>query len=326
MPECSPSETARAGFRRAVASGRVAHAWLLAGDPRGAAGEWAGEMLQALFCRGRTPPCGACPACRRVVERSHADIVWIEPRSRARQIQIEQVREGVIPRVARTSYEGGWKACVIEFADRMSESAQNALLKTLEEPPCKSLLLLVTDDPQRLLPTIVSRCQKIRLGGDPGGLPPERRERILDLCSPVPAENPLDCLARAHAVEEHLDEIRRQAEALEPDKAEREARIRSAVQERRLALLQLLMDWQRDVLAVTLGAEAGSLRIPDREPEIRRQAEALDPASALQAVECVETLHRRLERNLPAVWAFEGFFREIAAIRARAPAAGEEAP
>jgi DNA polymerase-3 subunit gamma/tau len=93
-------EQALADFRHGVSSGRVAHAYLLLGDPRGAAGELATRMLELLFCRADAPPCGgSCESCRQVRERRHADILWLEPESKSRQIRIEDIREKLIPRI-----------------------------------------------------------------------------------------------------------------------------------------------------------------------------------------------------------------------------------
>ncbi|MDZ4198463.1 MAG: hypothetical protein U1E27_04165, partial [Kiritimatiellia bacterium] len=151
MPDASQIETALTRFRRAMDAGRVAHAWILIGPPRGAGLVLAEAMLRQLFCVNSPLPCGECAGCRRVQEHAHPDIVWIEPESVSRQLKIDQIRTGVIAPLSQTAYEGGWKAVVMLYADRMNESAQNAFLKTLEEPPRKTLLLLLTEDPKNIL-------------------------------------------------------------------------------------------------------------------------------------------------------------------------------
>lgn len=319
MPGFSHLNSALAGFRRAADSGRIAHAWLLIGPPRAAAAAMAEDILRMLLCRSSSAPCGTCPACRQVSGRTHADVLWVEPESKSRQVRIEQVRSRILPFIGLTSYSGGWKACVILCADRLNEASQNALLMTLEEPPPRSLLLLVTENPQALLPTIISRCQTLRAAGAAAGLAPEIRERILDVLSGPPASSSVERLGRALVLSDLLREIRDETEASLPEeeggdakeKEIQEARIRAAVLERQLEILRALSNWQRDLLAITLGADPAGLLEPSRAESLRREAARLDPVAALRRIECVETLHRRLERNLPAEWAFESCFREL---------------
>ena len=104
--------------------------------------------------------------------RQHVDIRWIEPEGKARMIKVDAV-ENLMEFIGLTSYGGGWKAGVILFADRLNEPSQNKLLKTLEEPPPNSLLVLVTDAPAALLPTIRSRVQAVDVMEDerPGDVP-----------------------------------------------------------------------------------------------------------------------------------------------------------
>ena len=81
----------------------------------------------------------------------------IEPEKKSRVIAVDAVR-ALNHRIQTSSFAGGWKVAVIKYADRLNDQAANAFLKTLEEPPARTLLLLLTDAPQSLLPTVVSRC------------------------------------------------------------------------------------------------------------------------------------------------------------------------
>jgi DNA polymerase III subunit delta' len=106
--------------------------------------------------------CGECPACRRIERGVHPDVILIEPGDTG-TIKIEQVRD-VIDRAGYRPFEGRRRVVIIDEADAMVHAAQGALLKTLEEPPSASIFLLVSSLPDALLPTVRSRCPRIRFG------------------------------------------------------------------------------------------------------------------------------------------------------------------
>jgi DNA polymerase-3 subunit delta' len=323
MPDSNPIDAALSGFRRALTSGRVAHAWLLVGPPRGIGREAAGTMVRTLFCLSSEPPCGVCAACRKVASGSHADVVWIEPESKSRQIRIEQIRDVILAQMSQTAYEGGWRAAVLVGAERMTEAAQNALLKTLEEPPPRTVLILLSDDSSQLLPTILSRCQRIRLTGPDLSLPESIRLRTLELLSAGIRGGAAERLGRVAGFRELLEQLKakvqEQIEAEEEGLGESgpdvsgdvlEARVEAAVRGVRQQVIGLFMDWQRDVLALTLGAEPSVLVLPEFEVALREESRGVDPAAAFRRIEAVEDLSRRLARNLPTDLALEGFFLE----------------
>jgi DNA polymerase-3 subunit delta' len=122
-------------------------------------------LAQALNCGNRTATgdaCGTCASCTRIARGVHADILVIEPGDSG-AIKVDQVRDA-IDRTAYRPFEGRRRVVVIEDADALVPEAQNALLKTLEEPPPASVFVLVTTRPDVLLPTVRSRCQRLRFG------------------------------------------------------------------------------------------------------------------------------------------------------------------
>ena len=106
--------------------------------------------------------CGECPACKRIARGVHPDVIIIEPGDSG-SIKIEQVRD-VIDRAGYRPFEGRRRIVIIDEADALVVPAQNALLKTLEEPPSASLFVLVSSIPDALLPTVQSRCPRLRFG------------------------------------------------------------------------------------------------------------------------------------------------------------------
>src|SRR5262245_4208085 len=106
--------------------------------------------------------CGACASCKRIARGVHADVLMIEPGDTG-AIKIDQVRDA-IERSAYRPFEGRRRVVIVNDAEALNVEAQNALLKTLEEPPAASTFILVTSRPDLLLPTVLSRCQRLRFG------------------------------------------------------------------------------------------------------------------------------------------------------------------
>ena len=111
---------------------------------------------------GSKDACGTCASCTRIARLVHADVHIVEPGDTG-VIKVDQVRE-VVERTAYRPFEGRRRVVIVDEADAMLAEAQNALLKTLEEPPSASMFVLVTSRPDELLPTVRSRCQRLRFG------------------------------------------------------------------------------------------------------------------------------------------------------------------
>jgi DNA polymerase-3 subunit delta' len=161
-------EAPRAALAEAAATGRLAHAWLFAGPAGVGKATLACRFLRWLFAGQAGGPAMALPAehpvFRRVATGAHADFRTLEPeageRGVKRLIRVDEAR--AVPRfLAMTAAEGGWRAVLVDEAEAMNEQAQNALLKTLEEPPARAILILVSAAPDRLLRTIRSRVRRL---------------------------------------------------------------------------------------------------------------------------------------------------------------------
>lgn len=160
-------ERARHRLVEAVREGRLHHAYLLVGPEGVGKRLLARGLAQVLLCPHAHDgqACGQCSACGQVARTSHPDLHWIEPQVRAGglgSLGIDQVRR-LIQEAAWRPYEGRWKVLVVGQADRLTPEAQNSLLKLLEEPPGTAVILLTTPRPDRLLPTVRSRCHTVPL-------------------------------------------------------------------------------------------------------------------------------------------------------------------
>lgn len=144
---------------RPFQAGSVVHAFLIHGDEGCGKKTLAQTMSMALHCTGEgEKPCLECGPCRRMLMGVHPD--HIEVASDSSVISVKMVRD-LIDRLTEKPYEGGWRTVIIHDAEKMNEAAQNALLKTLEEPDGRTAFFLLTAHPEGLLATIRSRCRPV---------------------------------------------------------------------------------------------------------------------------------------------------------------------
>ena len=164
-----------AGLARQVSGDSAAHAWLLLG-PRGSGKlAVATAMAAALNCRVEpSVGCGDCSSCRRILRHRHPDVHFVEPEGPL--IPVDVIREIVIPEAARSPFEGVAKVFIILEAERMNPAAQNALLKTLEEPQPDTVFVLVSDNEEEVLETLRSRSRIVRLAA----LAHDRIQQVLE--------------------------------------------------------------------------------------------------------------------------------------------------
>ena len=166
-------QAARTALLSLLRRGLLPHALLISGEAGVGHREFAQWVACARWCAAEPPACGACPSCRQVESGNHPDLHVLvrNPPKEAdpdelgskHEITVDQVRRGLIPALGVRAFGGRGRTVIIDRADEMNEAAQNALLKTLEEPPPGTLLLLLAAHPDALLDTVRSRCQELRL-------------------------------------------------------------------------------------------------------------------------------------------------------------------
>lgn len=168
------------GVRRRLeaAVGRLSHAYIIA-DPSAGKGKALAQLLaQAYVCSAKGDrPCGVCSDCRKAGGNIHPDVIRVSIPEDKRSILVDQVRAMRADAYIRPN-EADRKVFIIEDAQTMNDSAQNALLKVLEDGPAYTAFLLLTEYPQQLLPTIRSRCETLSLVTRPGVESPDTQEEL----------------------------------------------------------------------------------------------------------------------------------------------------
>jgi DNA polymerase-3 subunit delta' len=268
-------------LQAALRSGSVHHAYLFAG-PEGVGKELAAVGLaQALTCPEKpNEGCGSCSGCTRIAKGAHPDVTWLMPDAQrvergwagrsditgtpSREIRVEQIR-GLLERIALRGLESRRKVAIVVDAHMMNPQAQNAFLKTLEEPPSDTTLILLASAPDRMLPTIRSRCSKVHFGPLPVELVAERlqKERELDLqTAELAAVMAGGSLGRALALDLDALAARKEVingfEALKPGAVGallRWAETFGASRELAEQALSILSLWTRDVSLAKAGVE-----------------------------------------------------------------------
>ncbi|MCL6620925.1 MAG: DNA polymerase III subunit delta' [Syntrophobacterales bacterium] len=296
----------------ALSQGRLAHAYLFVG-PEGVGRAAAATALAArLNCAGPTPEgeaCGVCPSCRRLAAGTHPDFYLLRPTSEGRQpqIKIEQIRE-FRQLTAYPPVGGGWRVALIKPAAALNDAAANALLKTLEEPPPRHLIILAAAQEGDLFPTLVSRCQKLTFAP----LPPALIRQELEKRGRPPAQAALAAalsggsLGRALALDPEVLLTQRDQVLSDLDTLSRGGAADILAWAQRLAksvaeadtFLTLAALWYRDLLVLRAGGPPELLAHQDRLPELQGESLSGRPETWLTRLLALSRAQRHLAANL----------------------------
>jgi DNA polymerase-3 subunit delta' len=305
--------------RRALGGPSPPHAWLFIGPDGVGKAALARWLAQAVNCESvGQEPCAECAQCDRIARGVHADVSVIsvlppEDGVQHKDISVDQVRE-IERAVALAPFEGRTRVVIIDPADAMSVGAQNAFLKTLEEPPPHTVFVLVATAEDLLLPTVHSRCRRIDFSLVPvkeiegalteRDLDAEQARLVARLAGGRP-ERALE-LAEKPAVIQKRQEVLAQARELGgmpmADLMDLSERLAARFREDREAVLSRLDQWLsfwRDVVLVQSGAEGGTTNV-DLVDELRETAGGYSPAAAVAFVRALLECRERLDGNVQA--------------------------
>lgn len=150
-------------FQKAIESHKVSHAYILTGEAGMGRKSLANAFALTLLCeKGKSEPCMECHACKQVLSGNHPDLIYVTHEKPA-SIGVDDIREQINDTVMVRPYSSYYKVYIVDEAEKMTQQAQNALLKTIEEPPSYAIIILLTTNQEAFLPTILSRCVQLKL-------------------------------------------------------------------------------------------------------------------------------------------------------------------
>jgi DNA polymerase-3 subunit delta' len=295
-------------LQRSLERGRLAHAYLFTGHQLGELESLALALAKTLNCQQPVKKgdaaidcCDKCLACHKIEHGNHADVHWVRPESKTRVITIEQMRD-LMKEMQLKPNEAEYKVAVVVAADRLRTEAANAFLKTLEEPPAKSILILLTTEPQRILETILSRCLRLSFAAEgPQQLAPAQLEWLAKF-SEMAAEEQKSLLGRYRLLDvllQKLGELKTgieealtarsplqqyrdaEKELVEKWEVELSAAIEAEYRRQRADLLAALEWWLRDVWLRTLKIAAGAKTTEAESADINTRPAAGNPSGEL---------------------------------------------
>ncbi len=292
-----------------VAHNTLRHAYLLTGPSGVGRRTLAIRLAQSLNCANGAPgaPCRTCRTCKQIEAGQHPDLLVIKKLPDKKDILIDQIRE-VSKFLSLKPYMAAYKIVLIANFEDANASSQNALLKTLEEAPSFALLLLTAENAEQLLPTIISRCEILRLRPltvnavteflSGRGVEPEKARLLAHLSDGRPGyalQLSTDEKALTFRTEK-LDELRKLLAAKRRERLNYAEKLAKDKESFRQTLLIWLTYW-RDVLLKTSGAQAELTNI-DRFEEIENLAYDVDLALARSLTQGMEQTLDRLDKNV----------------------------
>lgn len=294
----------------AVENNRVSHAYILNGERGSGKKMLANLFAMTLLCEtGDNEPCGKCHSCKQAESGNHPDIIRVT-HEKPNSISVDDIRTQVNNTVDIKPYQGPYKVYIIPQADMMTPQAQNAILKTIEEPPSYAVFLLLTENAETLLPTINSRCVMLKLRNIKDTLIKKYLMENLeipdykaDMCTAFAQGNMGRAIMLANS--DHFNEIREEAVQLLKHINEMELNeIVAAVKNISVYKLEItdyldiIMIWYRDVLLYKATKEIDKVVFKDQLQSIKERARKSSYEGIELILESLEKAKARLKANV----------------------------
>lgn len=308
-------------MKEAAALGRLPHAYIVHGAAGSGKKTFAGYMAAALLCEKgvKEGPCGTCPSCIKARSRNHPDIIRTE-HEKPTVLSVQEIRDQVVNTVSVAPYYGPYKIYIINDAQLLNEHGQNALLKTIEEPPEYVLIFLLTDNADALLDTIRSRCIRLDMESLPrplveealrkGGIAPGRAKE----CAAFARGNlgTAEEMASQGELQELKDETIGMLKNLKhTDALEIYRRSSEMDKTNGRSVLALVLKWYRDLLVAKAGGENLGLYYENDKAVLKRQAADLSYEGLGRILERISEASERLGSGVKPEAVFETLYLKI---------------
>jgi DNA polymerase III subunit delta' len=310
-------------LRKGMLNDRIRHAYLLAGTPAIGKMTLAKSFAMALNCTADDPaqrPCGTCRNCKRIISGSHMDVIYSSTDETSGQLKIDTIR-AITSQIAMKPYEGRYRVAIMDDFDRAQPRAQDALLKTLEEPPPYAVLILITTALEPILPTITSRSQVVYLRPvaahvtqaalqDKYGLNDDDARLLARFSGgrigwAIQAAQDPTLLDQRESALDLLEQV------LQSNRAQR-FELANDLGKDKLALGTLLELWQTYWRDLMLQTQSASVRLAnvDREVSLQQMTYAFNGDDVLRALNATRALSHILSYNINTRLALETLFLE----------------
>ncbi|MGV3773222.1 MAG: ATP-binding protein [Verrucomicrobiales bacterium] len=321
-------------LRRSLEKGRVAHGYLFSGGDFDEMSQIGRTFAKVLNCEN--PPeraenghaldsCDECLTCRKIEREIHPDVQWVRPESKLRIITIEQMRD-VMQTMHLKPTEAAYKVVVITAADRLNVQAANAFLKTLEEPPERSIIILTSTEPDRMLETILSRCLRRQFASDAAVRLDGDELAWLRSFTELAVQNKTGLLGRYQLLGNLAAHLTATKEKVEADLEERSplqkhndvdpklrekwevelaAGIEAEYRRTRARQILLLEWWLRDIWIFKNQLSSEMLALPEFQAQTAAVAGRITSEQAVENLRTIEHLQRILNTNVQEALALE---------------------
>ncbi len=297
-------------FKNAISMDKVSHAYILNGEEKSGKMMLAEAFAMTLQCeKNGNTPCNECHSCKQSVNRNQPDIIYVT-HEKPNTLGVEDIRKQINDDIVLKPYSSKFKIYIVDEAEKMNIQAQNALLKTIEEPPSYAVLILLTTNADSFLPTILSRCVRL----DIKAVPDEKIRRFLMEEKQVPSYQADVCVAFAQgnvgkaialASSENFNEMKNSAIQLlkrinDIDLYEMTQAVKQ-ITEYKLEIndyFDLMMVWYRDVLLYKATADANRLIFQEEIYSIKKEASHSSYEGIENILKALEKAKIRLKANV----------------------------
>lgn len=294
-------------FKNAIKADKLSHAYIISGGKGSGKKTLAAAFAMAVQC-GRPEPCGTCRSCRQSLSGNHPDIKWITYEKSS--IGVDEIREQINNDIIIRPYSGRHKIYIVPDADKMTVQAQNALLKTIEEPPEYAIIILLTDNADILLQTILSRCIVLKTKPVPDDTIKQlimRKYSVPDYSAATVAAfagGNVGAAVRLVSSEDFNDMKNAVVGSLRDidtvDIAELISHVKTASEYKKNSeeYFTLVRIWFRDVMVFKSTGDADRLTFREEYNNIRRQADKFSYNGLKRAAEAVDKAINRISANV----------------------------
>lgn len=309
-------------LQNAIRMGKVSHAYIIQGEEGSGKKLLAGTFAAALQCEeDKERPCGTCRSCRQAESGNHPDIRWITHEKAA--IGVDDIRLQLNNDILVKPYSRPYKVYIIDEAEKMTEQAQNAMLKTIEEPPDYAVILLLTVNAKLLLSTILSRCillamrpvakkEITKLLMERHGITDYLAEVAADFSDGVPGRAVRYAVSESFAVQrEEVLKLVRRAGTMRTEELYAQVKQWTGRKQELPDILSLMNLWYRDVLVAKASKGTGAVLFKEEKNELMRQAETCSYARLELKLNAIELMRQRMNANVNLEAALELLFLSL---------------